>query len=313
MSNPFGGGDPAVYSQPAHDVPPLHPVPAAVVAEWPPGTFLENLAPSAAHPGSWLVTIPSHNRVDRVDPDGSRHTVAEVPNAVTGIATTGFGTFVLTGVMGAAGWQLARIDESTDSAGGSAGTVDIVCDIPDLRLGNGLAWDGRRLFAVDSALGHLVAIDPVAGTSAVWLAHELLGPLERDSPLPGANGITVHDPYVYVTNSGRALLLRCPLTGHDLAGELEVVAEQQAGDDFDIDPRGRVYLATNVQHSVVRLDPDGHREGIAGLEQWVAGATSAALDPRDPTALYVTSTGGILNPPPGGVQPGRLVRLTLDS
>jgi hypothetical protein len=33
--------------------------------------------------------------------------------------------------------------------------------------------------------------------------------------------------------------------------------------------------------------------------------------PQDPTALYVTSTGGLLNPPEGGVQPARLVRLTL--
>lgn len=307
MSTAFGGGDPAVYSPPAHDVPPLHPVPAEVVAEWPPGTFLENLAPSAAHPGSWLVTIPSHNRVDRVDPDGKTCTVAELPNAVTGIATTGLGTFVLTGVMGAAGWQLARVDHSDGAA------VETVCDLPDLRLGNGLAWDGRRLLAVDSGLGHLVAIDPVEGTSAVWLAHELLGTLARDTPLPGANGIAVHDGWVYVSNSERALLLRCPLASGDPAGELEVVAEHLGSDDFAIDPGGRVYLATNVRHTVLRLDPDGYREDIAGLEQGVAGATSAALDPRDPTALYVTSTGGMLNPPAGGAQPGRLVRLTLDS
>jgi len=307
MSSAFGGGDPAAYSPPAHDVPPLRPVPAEVVAEWPPGAFLENLAPSAAHPGSWLVTVPSHSRVDRVDPDGETRTVAELPDAVTGIATTGLGTFVLTGVMGAAGWRLARVD---DEGGGSAATV---CDLPDLRLGNGLAWDGRRLLAVDSGLGHLVAIDPIAGTSAVWLAHELLGTLARDTPLPGANGIAVHDGWVYVSNSERALLLRSPLASDDPAGELEVVAEHLGADDFAIDPSGRIYLATNVRHTVLRLDPDGHREDIAGLEQGVAGATSAALDPRDPTALYVTSTGGMLNPPAGGVQPGRLVRLTLDS
>jgi hypothetical protein len=306
MSSAFGGGDPAVYAPPAHDVPPLHPVPAEVVAEWPPGTFLENLAPSAAHLGGWLVTIPSHKRVDRVDPDGSQHTVAELPNAVTGIATTPLGTFVLTGVMGGAGWRLVRID---DSAGATPG--DVMCDLPDLRLGNGLIWDGRRLLAVDSGLGHLVAIDPVARTSAVWLAHELLATLARDTPLPGANGIAVHDGWVYITNSERALLLRCPAS-HDPAGELEVVAEQVGADDFAIDPSGRIYLATNVRHTVLRLDPDGYREDIAGLEQGVAGATSAALDPRDPTALYVTSTGGMLNPPAGGVQPGRLVRLTLD-
>ena len=55
------------------------------------------------------------------------------------------------------------------------------------------------------------------------------------------------------------------------------------------------YIAAHVLHSVLRL----------------AGSTSVSLDPRDPVADYVTSNGGLLNPPDGGVQPGRLVRLTV--
>jgi hypothetical protein len=302
MSTQFGGGQP-MSAPTSHDTPPLRPVPSAVVAEWPVGTFLENLAPSAAHPGSWLVTIPSHNRIDLVEPGGKRDTVVELPTPVTGIATTDLGTFFLTGVMGQAGWRLVRLDDS------DAG--DTVCDLPDLVLGNGLTWDGHRLLAVDSGLGHVVAIDPVRRTSSVWLAHELLTKLDPTTALPGANGIAVHGGWVYVTSSERTRLLRCPLASHNPADELEVVAERLAGDDLDIDRHGRVYVATHVLHSVLRLDPDGHREDIAGLDQSVAGSTSVALDPQDPNALYVTSTGGMLNPPEGGVRPARLVRLTL--
>ncbi|HEY0577019.1 MAG TPA: hypothetical protein VGD73_23190 [Pseudonocardia sp.] len=304
MSNPVSGGHPT-FALPDHDIPPLRPVHSVVVAEWPEGTFLENLAPARTHPGSWLVTITSHDRIDRVDPDGRHETVVELPNTVTGIATTDLGTFFLTGVLGAPGWQLARLDES--AAGQST-----VCDIPDLVLGNGLTWDGHRLLAVDSGLGHVVAIDPVARTSSVWLAHELLTKLNPDTPLPGANGIAVHQGWVYVTNTERAQLLCCPLASRNPADELEVVAERLAGDDLDIDPHGRIYLATHPYHSVLRLDPGGHREDIAGIDQGVAGSTSVALDPQDPTALYVTSTGGLLSPPEGGVQPARLVQLTLD-
>jgi len=173
MTNPLGPD----FALPAHDTPPLRPVRSAVVAEWPEGTFLENLAPAPTYPGSWLVTITSHNRIDRVDPGGKHDTVVELPNTVTGIATTDLGTFFLTGVLGAPGWQLARLDES---AAGHA----TVCDVPDLVLGNGLTWDGHRLLAVDSGLGHLVAIDPVARTSSVWLAHELLTKLNPETPLP---------------------------------------------------------------------------------------------------------------------------------
>jgi streptogramin lyase len=301
MTNPLGPD----FALPAHDVPALRPVHSAIVAEWPEGTFLENLAPAPTHPGSWLVTITSHKRIDRVDPGGKHDTVVELPNAVTGIATTDLGTFFLTGVLGAPGWQLARLDES---AAGHA----IVCDVPDLVLGNGLTWDGHRLLAVDSGLGHVLAIDPVAGSSSVWLAHELLTKVNPDTPLPGANGIAVHEGWVYLTNSERAQLLRCPVASHSPSGELEVVAERLAGDDLDIDAQGRVYLATHVYHSVLRLDPDGQRADIAGIDQGVAGSTSAALDPRDPTALFVTATGGLLSPPEGGVQPARLVQLTLD-
>ena len=304
MSNSLSGG-PGSFSLPAHDVPALRPVPSAVVAEWPEGTFLENLAPSTTHPGSWLVTIPSHNRIDRADQDGKHDTVVELSDTVTGIATTDLGTFFLTGVMGSAGWQLARLEDS-----GRGHTT--VCDIPDLVVGNGLTWDGHRLLAVDSGLGHLVAIDPVERTSSVWLAHELLTKLNPDTPNPGANGIAVHQGWVYVTSSERAQLLRCPLASNSPADELEVVAERLAGDDLDIDPHGRVYVATHVLHSVLRLDPDGHREDIAGLDQGMAGSTSVALDPQDSTALYVTATGGLLSPPEGGVQPARLVRLTLE-
>ena len=91
--------------------------------------------------------------------------------------------------------------------------------------------------------------------------------------------------------------------------DLEVVAERLFADDLDLDPDGRIYLATHTYHSVLRLDPDGHREDIAGHAQGIAGSTSVAFDPRDPASLYVTTTGGMLSPPGGELEPARLIRL----
>jgi hypothetical protein len=87
VNTPFSGGGQPVSAS-AHDAPPLRPVPSVVVAEWPAGTFLENLAPSATHPGSWLVSIPSHNRIDRVDPDGKLDTPQD-PTALYVTSTGG--------------------------------------------------------------------------------------------------------------------------------------------------------------------------------------------------------------------------------
>ncbi len=87
------------------------------------------------------------------------------------------------------------------------------------------------------------------------------------------------------------------------------MAERLFADDLDLGPDGRIYLATHIYNSVLRLDPDGHREDIAGHAQGIAGSTSVAFDPRDPAMLYVTTTGGILSPPGGKPEPARLIRL----
>jgi hypothetical protein len=54
---------------PPHHPVPLHPVATDVVAQWPPGTFLENLALDSDGE-SWLVTSPFNQTIHRVRADG---------------------------------------------------------------------------------------------------------------------------------------------------------------------------------------------------------------------------------------------------
>ena len=58
-------------------------VPTHLVAEWPAGTFLENLALDRDG-RSWLITSPSDNAVYRVDPDGSVRTAAQFAHGTNG-------------------------------------------------------------------------------------------------------------------------------------------------------------------------------------------------------------------------------------
>ena len=284
-----------------HDPGRLRPVAAQVVAEWAPGTFLEGLA--GRPDGSWLVSVPSHNRVDLVRPDGRRDVFADLPDRGIGIVADGDGAFVIVGSLRERNWRLVRVDH---------GASRTVCPLPQLTFGNGLAAAGGRLLATDSEQGLVLAVDPVGGTSSIWLRHELLTGFTADVPLPGANGIAVRDGAVYVTNTGQALLLRCPLHSADPAAELETVATRLVADGVDLGADGLVYLATHFLDSVVRLDLNGSRTTIAGPEQGIVGSTTVAVDPYDPTALLVATTGGMKGVTGPGDGPARLVRLRLD-
>lgn len=274
-----------------------HQVPAEIVTEWEPGTFAENLAPGPER--SWLVTLTSHGRVDRVSADGSREVFAEVGGMPTGIVADLGGAFVVSGHIGQEGWRLYRVD---------AAGVETVCDLPELRFGNGMARSGEQLFVADSARGLVLAVTPSTGRYTVWLEHELLTPTEESGGVPGVNGVTARGEHLYLTSTSRALVLRVALGA--TAGEPEVVAEQLLADDFDIHPDGRMFLATHVFDSVRQLDPDGGNRDIAGRHQGIETSTSVAVDPRDSTRLWVTTAGERFGSRERE-KPARLVRLTV--
>ena len=65
-----------------------------------------------------------------------------------------------------------------------------------------------------------------------------------------------------------------------------------------------------MHNSVVRVGPDGAVTTVGGLAQGLAGATAVAFGRGpDAHAIFVTTNGGMSAPPPGGVQPGRVVRI----
>jgi sugar lactone lactonase YvrE len=175
-----------------------------------------------------------------------------------------------------------------------------------LIFGNGMQRVGEHLLAMDSALGLALDIDPATGDSAVWLRHPLLAPDSHDF-ISGANGIAVQGECVYISNTARALLLRCSTA----ARKVIVVAENLTADDFALHSDGRIFLATHHGNSVLQLSPDGTRVELVGRTQGLAGSTAVALDPHNPDVLYVTATGGMRGLHDRGGQPARLMRLGL--
>jgi hypothetical protein len=66
---------------------------------------------------------------------------------------------------------------------------------------------------------------------------------------------------------------------------------------------------------VDRLDRDGRRVTLAGPEQGLAGSTAAAFGRQgaERTALFVTTTGGIVLPTEGKLETAKLLRLDIGS
>lgn len=167
------------------------------------------------------------------------------------------------------------------------------------------------LLACESIQDGLLRIDIEARSVSTWLADDRLTPSPLAPFLPGANGLKLFAGAATVTSNGRALLCRIPVLGDGSAGSLKVIAGRLRGDDMAFDVEGNCYIATHIGHSLDRVTADGTRVTLAGVDEGLAGSTACAfgLSGEDRSALFVTTTGGIIGPANGIVQPARLVRL----
>jgi hypothetical protein len=290
---------------PQHDSAPLSPVSARTVCEWPTGTFVENLCPLAD--GSFAVSVLSEARLDQVWPDGRRKTLVQFPAPPTGLVRQGQALFVAVGLPDKAPWTLWRVDLVDHSA-------EPLFEVAGATFLNGLAWFASDvLLAAEAAEGAILRLDVAGRQASPWLRDERLSRAPQAPFLPGANGIKVFDGGATISSNGRALLLRAPIRADGSAGPLETVAERVRVDDFAFDADGDCYLCTHIGHSVDRLSRDGARASLGGPAQGLAGSTACAfgLGWNDRDALFVTTTGGIIGPVGGVLQPAKLVRLAV--
>lgn len=288
--------------QPApHRDDPLDPVAHQIVTTWPPGTFVENLAPLPD--GDFVVSLHSRRELARVGRDGSRSTLAHLPVSPVGIVVDGDRLVV-------GGGEIGTIPQTVFTVG-LDGHVQPLVEVPDSLFLNGFTpARAGFVYCVDSLLGVVFEIDLAAASARVVLHHDLLGKISADPMMPGVNGIALGDDALWLTNTDRAVVLRAGLGADGLDGSIDVAAEHLRGDDIALDEHGSVYVTTHIHNTLVRLDPDGRRVALAGPEQGMHGATACAFGVgADDTALYVTTTGGIVMPIDDVPREAKLVRL----
>jgi hypothetical protein len=286
-------------SLPPHDPAVFLLAPHRLVAEWPEGTFLENLALLPG--GDIAVSVLSEARLDRVSPDGTITRWRQFEAPPTGLAIMNGRLFVAVGEPGAGDAVLWSFDLQ-------GGEGELFMTLPGVGFANGVTpFAPGKLLVAESWRGQLCLIDLPTKTLSVWLEDERLTRAPGIDFLPGANGVKRYKDEVSVSSNGRAELYRAPVGADGRAGDLTLVADRLRVDDFAYDRHGRLYLCTHIGHSLDRLDRDGGRISLGGPDQGLAGSTACAFGPGG--ALFVTTTGGILAPPDRTLQPARLVRL----
>lgn len=283
-----------------HDAAPLRAVEHRVVATWPVGTFIENIAVLAD--GSFAISVHNRREVLHVSRTGASARLASLPVSPAGLIAASDGVFAVAGEPGQGPHRLFKI--------GLDGSVEERMQVPDTLFLNGLtpARPGYA-YTVDSIVGVVIELDLDAPSSRVVLRDERLTKCSPDPMVPGANGIKLGDGALFITSTDRALVLKAELGANGLTGNVAVLAEHLRGDDLALDEAGDLYITNHIHNTLTRLKANGERIAIAGPDQGMAGSTACVFALDDPTGLYVTSTGGIVMPLNGVVQEAKLVRL----
>ncbi|MGL4241095.1 MAG: hypothetical protein ACRCTI_08290, partial [Beijerinckiaceae bacterium] len=220
------------------------PLAVEIVAEYPAGTFLENLAATAD--GGLAITSYFAKTLERVEPDGKRRTLAMLGSHPVGIAVVGDG-FIVT-----------AHGEPFTSGGGFTWTQHVLrldaqgrelqrFPAPDARFLNGVidSGDGGVLIA-DSIAATIWRLDLASGRMSPWLQDPLLSRNEAEAQFrPGANGIRRADGARLVSNSSRGTLIRVPLDAAGRpVGPPARLATVGSIDDFSVEADGGVVFAT---------------------------------------------------------------------
>ena len=280
---------------------------ATVVAEWPVGTFVENVA--ILQDGGIVVAVHTANRVERGRagwPPLHGGDAVRCPRRVWWPAAT-------VAFMWRAAFPVSRRAES-------GGWTPAATPRWPSRFPTRCSSTVRRLLmkpsllAADSIRGCLYLLDIGAGTveSMVSARAARQGDHLRLS-CRGRTDSNFSINHVYVTNTDRALVVRIPIECRWSPG--------QAGGrgrttcvvtTWPSTPSGNAYLATHIENSVVRLSPTGDRLAIAGPDEGMPGSTAVAFGrnrrrPDQPLRHHHRRPAQALRP--NVVQTAKLVRL----
>jgi sugar lactone lactonase YvrE len=279
------------------------PANVRVAAEFPTGTFLENL--HVAADGAVVFTSYFAREIGLLAADGTPRTLSRLPVHPVGIAPVAGGYLVTAhGKAFTAGPDFTQTQQVLVLD--AAGAVTATLPAPQALFLNGVTRVGGDVFlAADSLAATIWRIDVAAKSITPWLQD---AGLSRDASQqafrPGANGLKRAGDRLIVSNSSRGTLSAVRITADGKPdGALQTIAEVGAIDDFLIEDTGAIVYTTHAD-KLMRLAPSGVLTEI--MDRGCGGCTAVALArPGDARSdLIVLTTGGLLE---GGKKPARIL------
>ncbi|MDX1933536.1 MAG: hypothetical protein SFU56_13085 [Capsulimonadales bacterium] len=283
---------------------PKRPVAARTIAEFPAGTFLENIVTD--RDGVLWITDYEAGKILRIAPNGKTAEFADLGGKIAGIARDRAGNLIVGGWADGKTPTIFRVARNA--------RVERLAAPDGVVFPNGIArLSGDRFLIADSYRGVIWQFDAATRKTSIWLEDALLTRVSSENPVPGANGLKIFREVLYVTNTQRQEILRVPLRGDGHPGKVSVWVKRINGDDFAPDIRGNLYVTTHFYNSVIRVAPNGRMTILADASAGLRGATALAFGRtvRDRTAAYVVTNGGVTLPGSEGPESARVVRLEI--
>lgn len=281
-------------------------LPYEIIARFPIGSFLENIAVRSN--GTLLVSDMLVGRIFYVDPrdNNPQSTIQEIYDFNTASEASqeeheGAGVYgskyqaeaiiehpeiadifyAASGLHGTIGtWAVYRLDlRGFDPSHGAATTkVEKLADIPEVGWLNGATMipQTSTLLMAESQQGKIYAFDLHTETISIWLQDEKIGKVTTRPQWPALNGLQYFRGQIFGTVSDRGTLVRMQVDedGELKKGSLEVVAKQLTGDDLAFDCEGNAYVATNPAQTVLKfvgigVEPQNEKRMriLGGLDQ----------------------------------------------
>jgi sugar lactone lactonase YvrE len=173
---------------------------------------------------------------------------------------------------------------------------------PPLKYGfpNGMAFDEQgNLFVGDSSLGLIWKITKT-GKATVWLQDQLLNVKTPNGF--GANDIEFDRGFMFISNLEQGSVVRVKKPQDDERPHPEVFVQDASlvgADGLAFDVRHNLYMAIDIQNTLVRINPDGEITTLAthsnGLDYPASTSFGQSLGQR--RVLYFTNAGLIFGTP----------------
>ncbi len=274
----------------------------------------ENISQTAD--GSFYITALSDRILWKIHPDGKVEKFYTLPSAAAFLGVATNQDEIVVGIFQrpfmvqppagsappAAGAPPTRLQFNLADVGSAvvvldkAGKVKATIEGEKGQVFNGIVPAGKGSFIVADSNGPaLLRVDTVHKRVEPWLKDDRLAPA-ADFPF-GANGIKIHNGWLYVGNSSARTIYRVQMDSKGQPkGELTEFAKA-AADDFAIAPDGTMYIPTGT--TMMKVSP--------------AGEVSKFLDdvPRGPAAWVDKDGKWLYWPTREGASRARLVRVPI--